>query len=119
MLRKLLKNKKAQNVAEYAILISIVVGGIVAMQVFVQRGMQGRIRDAVAVYLQNATGDLGNTVQYEPYYLERDYTVDTNDSETRILTNETTRMDILSNSTRAKGGSEVSTYNASGLINGI
>jgi hypothetical protein len=30
---------------EYAVLLSIVVGALVAMQVYVKRGLQGRVRD--------------------------------------------------------------------------
>lgn len=63
--------KRAQTTAEYAILIAIVVGAVVAMQVYVRRGLQGRIHDAV-----NYTGDVpANTTfnfsgnQYEPYYM--------------------------------------------------
>ena len=46
MFRKLIKNKKAQNTAEYAILISLVVAGIIAMQTYAQRALQARVRDA-------------------------------------------------------------------------
>ena len=110
MFRKLIKNKKAQNTAEYAILISLVVAGIIAMQTYAQRALQARVRDA-AVYLSNQTGTLGNTLQYEPYYLTTDYNV-TND------TSETSRLDAVTNSntrgnerTRAGGGFQQSSYN--------
>lgn len=45
MLRKL--DKRAQTTAEYAILFALVVGAVVAMQVYVKRGIQGRVRDVV------------------------------------------------------------------------
>jgi hypothetical protein len=64
---KLFANKKAQNTAEYAILIALVVGGVVAMQTYAQRTMQGRIRDANKTFVES-TSDIGNTMQYEPYY---------------------------------------------------
>lgn len=67
MFRKL-KNKKAQNTAEYAILIALVIGAVVAMQTYAQRALQGRIRDA-SVYMKNQTNEFGgDTLQYEPYY---------------------------------------------------
>ena len=66
MFRKL-RNKKAQNTAEYAILIALVIGAVVAMQTYAQRALQGRIRDA-SIYMKNNTKDLGETGQYEPYY---------------------------------------------------
>jgi uncharacterized protein (UPF0333 family) len=70
MLRKL--NKRAQTTAEYAILIALVVGAVVAMQVYVKRGLQGRIKDVVDH--SGSGGQVGDkdfqykTQQYEPYY---------------------------------------------------
>ena len=69
---KMFKNKKAQNTAEYAILIALVVGGVIAMQTYAQRTFQGRLRDA-AVSLRDQTkgispGANADTLQYEPYY---------------------------------------------------
>lgn len=65
---KILRNRKAQNTAEYAILIALVIGGVVAMQTYAQRALQGRIRSAARDYLGGNTSELGNTGQYEPYY---------------------------------------------------
>ena len=74
MLRKLLKNKKAQNTAEYAILISLVVAGIIAMQTYAQRALQARVRDASQYMVE--TINLGDKLQqYEPYYLNTSYNV--------------------------------------------
>jgi hypothetical protein len=64
---KIFKSKRAQNTAEYAILIALVIGGVVAMQTYAQRTLQGRIRDA-AVKFKDETNMIGNTLQYEPYY---------------------------------------------------
>ena len=60
---KLLKNKRAQNTAEYAILIAVVVGAAIAMQVYVKRGIQGKVKEKV--------DEVGT--QYEPYYLSTDF----------------------------------------------
>ena len=68
MFKTLLKNKKAQNTAEYALLIALVVAGVIAMQTYAQRALQARVRDA-SLYLTNQTSTLGTTNQYEPYYL--------------------------------------------------
>ena len=67
---RLHKNKKAQNTAEYAILIALVIGAVVAMQTYAQRALQGRLRDA-AVELTAQTTQLGCSLQYEPYYLNQ------------------------------------------------
>ncbi len=78
MLRAILKNKRAQQTAEYALLISLVVAAVVAMQTYAQRALQGRIRQG-AVYMKNTTDDkFGTTntkLQYAPYYLTSEYQV--------------------------------------------
>ncbi|MBN1870026.1 MAG: hypothetical protein JW847_05570 [Candidatus Omnitrophica bacterium] len=121
MFRKLMKNKKAQNTAEYAILISLVVAGIIAMQTYAQRALQARVRDA-GQYLKSETEILGSTVQYEPYYLETNYEVFRNESDTQRLDSNTTRQETDSTRTRTQDGYQVSTYNTTmynALVNGI
>lgn len=118
MFKKLIKNKKAQNTAEYAILISLVVAGIIAMQTYAQRALQAQVRDA-GQYL--TTTGLGTTVQYEPYYLSTNYTVFRNESDTQRLDNAVTVQRVDSTRTRESGGSQTSTYDATlpGLVNGV
>ncbi len=48
---KIFKNKKAQSTAEYAILIALVVGAVVAMQTYVKRGIQARQKVESDAYL--------------------------------------------------------------------
>lgn len=64
----LLRNKRAQNTAEYAILIALAVGVAIAMQTYLKRGMQGGIK-----FVVDKAGKQGGTGQYEPYYLESSY----------------------------------------------
>ena len=116
MFKKLMKNKKAQQTAEYALLISLVVAAIIAMQTYAQRTIQARIRDASAS-LTSKTSDLGNTVQYEPYYLETSY--DTSRDDTTEQVQGLNKFDTFEDSTRtrAKDGFQSSAYNMVG--NGI
>jgi len=65
MLRRL---RKGQSTAEYAIVIGLVIAAAVAMQIYVKRGLQGKIRDATDFTQSTANVTIGNT-QYEPYYL--------------------------------------------------
>ncbi len=74
MLLRLSKNR-AQSTAEYAILIAIVIGAAVAMQVYVKRGLQGRVHEVVRsvgdATLTDGTDTVVNPLtgnQYEPYY---------------------------------------------------
>jgi hypothetical protein len=91
---RLLRNKKAQNTAEYAILIALVIGVFSAMQIYVRRGLNARIKGgsdklpfAVLGQAKNK-GDItsddflgaGTDTQYEPYYISKgkyDMTSDT------------------------------------------
>jgi len=73
----LIKLREAQSTAEYAILISVIVGAALAMQVYIKRSLQAKIHDAGVVLTDvsaDVTGDgviLGTTKQYEPYYSEQ------------------------------------------------
>jgi gas vesicle protein len=66
------RSKKGQNTAEYAILIGVIVAAAIAMQVYIRRGVQARIKDAVD-FTMTADDDMGGNIfsanlQYEPYY---------------------------------------------------
>ena len=43
---KFLRKIKAQSTLEYAVLIIIVIGALLSIQVYVKRGIQGRLRSA-------------------------------------------------------------------------
>jgi hypothetical protein len=66
-------SKRAQTTAEYAVLIALVIGAVVAMQIYVKRGIQGRVK-AVVDHVGSSAG-VGNSTfcftsnQYEPYYI--------------------------------------------------
>ena len=83
-------NKKGQNVAEYSILIALVIAAALAMQTYVKRGIQGRVADAVDVEV--AAGDIGGgalnlrTKQYEPYYVQSNVVVSSRDDYTQNVT---------------------------------
>jgi Flp pilus assembly pilin Flp len=113
MLRNFLKNRKAQNTAEYALLIALVIAGVIAMQTYAQRALQARIHDA-AQYMANADSNstigLGNSTQYEPYYMNSDYNVATNSAENKRLGSGLVGADSESN--RQRTGSQTTSYNA-------
>ncbi len=120
MFRKLVKNKKAQNTAEYAILISLVVAGIIAMQTFAQRAIQARIRDAAhygadITTTVNSGADIDGTVQAEPYYLDTNYQISRYDESTKAIDATKTiggiRQETFGNNVRAKDGYTRSLFN--------
>lgn len=79
------RKSKAQSTAEYAIILSVVVGAAIAMQTYVKRGIQARQKagtDAFAgitARFDSVGGGPGGSAefaaldQYEPYYLESSY----------------------------------------------
>ena len=85
---RLLRSRKAQNTAEYAILIALVIGVFSAMQIYVRRGLNARIKSGTDILPQTVLGQaqtdgdifdtnfLGNPAdadykQYEPYYISK------------------------------------------------
>lgn len=95
------RGKKAQSTAEYVIVLGLIVAAVMAMQTYVKRGFQGKIKDAVDYVDPNAqsTNAIFSTKQYEPYYLGSTFnTSRTSDEaedistggETNKITNEVT-----------------------------
>jgi len=76
----MIRAKKAQSVSEYTIGIAVVLLAILAMNVYVKRGLQGRYIDVA----EFATGVVTNSAmtQYEPYYRNENFN---NQSNTTIL----------------------------------
>jgi Flp pilus assembly pilin Flp len=107
MLRNFLKNRKAQNTAEYALLIALVVAGVIAMQTYAQRALQARIQGASS-YLEQQTATIGTATQYEPYYLNSDYNVNSSSVDNKRLGNGLVGMDSQTN--RSRTGSETTSF---------
>ncbi len=112
MLRNFLKNRKAQNTAEYALLIALVVAGVIAMQTYAQRALQARVHDA-SIYLATSTNTIGGSTQYEPYYMQSDYNVVTNSTEQKGLGQGLVMAG--SDSNRSRTGSETTSYNSADM----
>jgi Flp pilus assembly pilin Flp len=112
MLRNFLKNRKAQNTAEYALLIALVVAGVIAMQTYAQRALQARVHDA-SIYMTSTDNVIGNSTQYEPYYLNSEYNVTSNSTEDKRLGQGLVAADSANNRTRT--GTQTSSYNTSDI----
>ena len=48
-------NRKGQNTAEYAIFIALIIGAALAIQTYVKRGIQGRMKDASDDFVKAAS----------------------------------------------------------------
>ncbi len=86
--------RNGQSTLEYAILIAVVVGGLIGMQTYVKRGLQGRLRDAA--------DDIGS--QYSPGNVSGTFTTTLDNSTTETVKDGVTTTKFDSEQTRT--GSE-------------
>ena len=113
---KLFRKRRGQSTAEYAILIMLVIGAVIAMQTYAQRALQARVRDA-SVYLANQTNNqgiagLGDVQQYEPYYRKEVYDIHRDSNEiTNLQTDQTVSKRANTDRIRETGGFTQSDYN--------
>jgi hypothetical protein len=59
--------RRGQSTAEYAVVIGLVIAAVVAMQVYVKRGVQAKVKDAVD-FTDSDDSITDPTLQYEPNY---------------------------------------------------
>jgi hypothetical protein len=104
----MLRRIKGQSTAEYAVVIGLVIAAAVAMQVYVKRGIQGKVKDAVD-YTDTSDTVTGKTAQYEPYYATQDLT----STRAGATTSETLAKGAI---TRSIDGEEVSTRTGTSKI---
>lgn len=92
-----MRHRRGQSTAEYAVMLGVVLTALVAMQVYIKRGAQGRVKLGVDEFTRAGTGNVGwidddavatgdvklsrDQAQYEPYYAESDYTVSRQSTE--------------------------------------
>ncbi|MBI3314566.1 MAG: hypothetical protein HYZ86_01310 [Candidatus Omnitrophica bacterium] len=119
MFKHLFKAVKGQNTAEYALLIALVVAGVIAMQTYVQRSLQAKMRNAGMVLSHNTElNGITTTEQYEPYYQSSNYVVTRNATENTRQGRGLIAHDSSSNRTRADQGFQESTYDTTGATGG-
>ena len=111
-----LNSRKGQNTAEYAILIGVIVAAAIAMQIYIRRGMQARIKDAVD-FTKTADSDVGGNVfdhnvsQYEPYYMNTNFTtVQSGGSSEEMQTGGGVVRNSMGETTQRTGNQSYSNY---------
>ncbi len=102
MLQKLnkMRTRRGQSTLEYAILIVIVIGALIAIQFYIKRGIQGRFKQS--------TDDIGD--QFSPANTEYTRTVTTGSKTTESFSAGVTESTILD-------GDETTTSVVSTIIN--
>jgi len=71
----MLRNKvRGQATAEYVVILGLVVGAVIAMQVYIRRGLQARVKEATDYTVNPVAGkfEFNGHQQYEPYYFHSD-----------------------------------------------
>lgn len=91
-----LRNKRAQSILEYAVIVGVVVAGLLAMQVYIKRGLEGKLR--------SSADDIGE--QYAPGNTTGSYTTVTGRSATEVTTPAGVTTNTITRGTQTKTGSE-------------
>jgi hypothetical protein len=111
---RLFRNKKAQNTAEYAIMIAIIIGAFSVMQVYIKRGLQAKIKegtdnipDLVATQAGGVATSIFNKTElsYEPVTEAHMKTTSSEGKETGAVT-EKGGIRELSNATSSRTGNQ-------------
>ena len=89
-------NKRAQSTLEYAVLIGVLVAALVAMQVYLRRGYQGKLRESA-----DSMGE-----QFSPGHTTYTYTTVSNTNSTENLSEDATTLTTIHNQTSDKTGNE-------------
>lgn len=97
-----LSRKRAQTTLEYAILICVIVGGLVAMQVYLKRGYQGKLKEGAdsmgqqfspgnttASYITNSFTNSTETVGSDQVTITNIHLQETN----RLVNEDVTKLD--------------------------
>lgn len=94
----MLNSKKGQSTLEYAIIIAVVVAALLAMQFYMKRGVQGKLR--------SSTDEIGE--QFSPTYTSN-YTTESLTNTTETVTAGGATTTNIHSATQDKTGSETVT----------
>jgi hypothetical protein len=90
-------NRKGQSTLEYAIVVAIIVGGLLAMQFYVKRGWEGKLR--------SAADDMGE--QFEPAKYSGTLTLNSSSNVTQnIIAKGATTVTHNQNAVNSKTGTD-------------
>ena len=89
--------RRAQSAVEYAVVISVVVAAVLLMQIYMKRGVQGKLR--------GATDEIGE--QYVPGQVTSDYTMSSHSSRQDLVnTDGSSTSTLQDDETQSRSGSE-------------
>lgn len=91
-----LRHKRGQSTLEYALLIAAVVAGLVMMQVYLKRGVGGR--------LKSGADDIGE--QFDPAAFSSQYNIVTGTARRETVADKVTRSQLTAPESTSRSGSE-------------
>lgn len=89
-------NKRAQSTLEYAVLIGVLVAALIAMQSYIKRGYQGKLKESA--------DSMGQ--QFSPGHTTYDYTTTSTTDSTEKLSEDATTVTTIHNQATDKTGNE-------------
>jgi uncharacterized protein (UPF0333 family) len=89
-------SSRGQSTLEYVILLGFVVAALIAMGIYMKRGMAGKLRES--------TDQIGE--QYSPEHTTSDYTTNTNMTQNEVVSSGGVSKTTISQNQQVKSGSE-------------
>lgn len=90
------RNKHGQSTLEYAILIAAVVAGLVMMQIYLKRGIGGR--------LKSGADNIGD--QFDPAVFASQYNTASGSTRHETVASRVTRSELTADETNIRSGSD-------------
>lgn len=90
------KNKQGQSTLEYAMLIAAVVAGLVMMQIYLKRGIGGR--------LKSGADNIGD--QFDPAVFDSNYNTVSGSTRHETVLSRVTRSELTAAETNVRSGHE-------------
>jgi len=94
---KFLSKKKAQSSLEYAILIIIVLGALLSIQMYIKRGIQGRLRSATDDIGEQYKAGKMNIYKKTKFYAKTSENADATSQTSALVDAETTNVQLSQN----------------------
>lgn len=95
----MLRNR-GQSTLEYAVIIAVVVAGLIAMQMYIKRGLQGRYRQA--------SDDIGE--QFSPSTSSSNITTTIDSAQKEVLSGGTTTTTVSKGEQKRTGSESIGTH---------
>ena len=101
-----MRNQRGQSVAEYGIVLGLVVAAVAGMQVYVNRTFKAKIKDSTDFAVQGIDAVTGrSTSQFEPDYVNTNYNVTQDQKTDQTVTTKGVTSQLVADKTTRTGSS--------------